>query len=248
MLVVVRGDIIPNLTSFNRHLRAENLSSKTKETYCEPVNQLAAYLEDQGMPLDVAHIRREHIDFFIANFLETRKPSTASNRFRGCQSFFKWLVEEGEVKENPMARMKPPRVPEAPPDVLREDHLKALLAICEKGRDFESCRDAALIRIFVDTAARLSEVTDLRLDLKDDTANDVDLDQGILRVLGKGSRERVLAVKRKTVRSLDRYIRMRAQRHDAHSTNLWLGIKGPLTPSGVRRVLRRRGRQGGLGR
>ena len=133
MPVVVRGDIIPNLTSFNRHLRAENLSPKTQETYCESVNQLATYLEDQGMPLEVAHILREHIEFFIANLLETRKPSTASNRYRGCQSFFKWLDEEGEIKENPMARMKPPRVPKAPPDVLREDQLKALLATCEKG-------------------------------------------------------------------------------------------------------------------
>ncbi len=247
MPVVVRGDIIPNLTSFNRHLRAENLSPKTQETYCESVNQLAAFLEDQGMPLEVAHIRREHIESFVAHLLETRKPATASNRYRGCQSFFKWLVEEGEVKENPMARMKPPRVPEAPPDVLREDQLKALVATCEKGRDYESRRDAALIRVFVDTGARLSEVTNLRLDLRDDTVNDVDLDQGILRVLGKGSRERVLAVGRKTVRSLDRYIRMRGQRHDAYSPNLWLGIKGPLTPSGVRQVLRRRGKEVGLG-
>ena len=61
-----------------------------------------------------------------------------------------------------------PRFPEAPPDVLREDPLKALVATCEKGRDFESRRDAALIRVFVDTGARLSEVANLRLDLGDD--------------------------------------------------------------------------------
>ena len=114
MPVVVRGDIIPNLTSFNRHLRAENLSPKTQDTYCESVNQLAVYLEEQGMPLEVAHIRREHIESFVAHLLETRKPATASNRYRGCQSFFKWLVEEGEVKENPMARMKPPGFPRHP--------------------------------------------------------------------------------------------------------------------------------------
>ena len=246
MPVVVRGDIIPNLTSFNRHLRAENLSPKTQETYCESVNQLTAYLQDQGMPLEVAHISREHVEAFIAHLLETRKPATANNRFRGLQSFFKWLHEEGEVKENPMVRMKPPRVPEAPPDVLREEQLKALLATSEKGKDFESRRDAALIRVFIDTGARLSEVTNLRLNLQDETSNDVDLDQGILRVLGKGSRERVLAVGKKTVRALDRYIRIRAQRYDAHLPNLWLGIKGPLTSSGVRQMLRRRGGEIGL--
>jgi integrase len=62
-----------------------------------------------------------------------------------------------------MVRMRPPKVPEAPPDVSREGQLKALLARCDKGNDFESRRDAALIRVFIDTGARLSEVTNLRL-------------------------------------------------------------------------------------
>lgn len=240
-------DIIPNLQSFRRHLRAKNLSSKTEETYCESVNQLAAYLEANGMPLEVANIKREHIESFIAYLLETRKPATANNRFRGVQSFFKWLVDEGESKTSPMDRMKPPRIPEAPPDVLREDQLKALLSRCDKGNSFDDRRDAALLRVFIDTGARLSEVTNLRLDLTNDSANDVDLDQGILRVMGKGSRERVLAIGRRTVRALDRYLRMRRQHRDADSSNLWLGIKGKMTPSGIRQMMKRRGREIGLG-
>lgn len=146
-----------------------------------------------------------------------------------------------------MFEMKPPKPPELRPDVLREDQLKALLATCDRGQDLESRRDAALIRVFIDTGARLSEVTNLRLNLQDDSTNDVDLDQGILKVLGKASRERVLAIGRKTVRSIDRYTRLRAQRRDAYLPNLWLGIKGPMTPSGVRQMLKRRGREAGLG-
>ncbi len=157
--------------------------------------------------MEVAHIHREHVESFTSHLLETRKPATANNRYRGLQSFFKWLVDEGEIQESPMARMKPPRMPEAPPDVLRKDQVKALLARCDKGNDFESRRDTALIRVFIDTGARLSEVTNLRLNPQDNAQNDVDLDRGILRVLGKGSRERLLAVGRKTVRALDRYIR-----------------------------------------
>lgn len=70
-----------------------------------------------------------------------------------------------------------------------------------------TCRDAALIRVFIDTGARRAEVAGLRYDPADETANDVDLDQGILRVVGKGRRERVVAVGSKTVRALDRYLR-----------------------------------------
>lgn len=243
----VHANILPNLQSYARHLKAENLSPKTVDTYTESGRQFTKYLVDQGMPLEVAHLTREHIESFITHLLETRKPATANNRFRGLQSFFKWLTDEGEIKESPMVRMKPPRIPEAPPDVLKEDQLKALLATCDRGNDFESRRDAALIRCFIDTGGRLSEITNLRLILKDDTGNDVDLDQGILRVIGKGSRERMLAVGRKTVRAIDRYLRVRAQHRHAHLPNLWVGVKGPLATSGVRQMIQRRGKEAGIG-
>ena len=114
------------------------------------------------MPLYVAAITREHVESFVTDLLDHWKPATANNRYRGLQSFFKWAVEEGEVKESPMVHMKPPRIPENPPSVLREDELKALLSTCDKGQDLESRRDAALIRVFIDTGGRLSEIANLR--------------------------------------------------------------------------------------
>ena len=89
------------------------------------------------MPQEVANIHREHVEAFISSLLDRCKPATANNRFRGLQTFFKWLTEEGEVKESPMLRMKPPRVPLDPPNVLRDDQLKALLATCDKGQEAE---------------------------------------------------------------------------------------------------------------
>jgi len=104
----IHNDILPNLASFVRYLRSENASPKTRETFTESVGQLVKYLESQGMPLD---LRREHIESFIAHLLEHWKPATANNRYRGLQSFFKWLVSEGEIKDKPMGRMKPPVTP-----------------------------------------------------------------------------------------------------------------------------------------
>ena len=77
--------------------------------------------------------------------------------------------------------MKPPRVPEELPPVLREDHIerRSLRRVIRdqipRGR-----RDAALIRVFIDTGARLSEVTNLRWNPDDDTQNDIDLERGVL--------------------------------------------------------------------
>ena len=241
------GDLGVNIDSFGRHIRAENLSPQTFDAYVGATQQFHRYLMDQGMPQDVASIRREHVEAFVTYLLERWKPPTAHNRYRGVQAFFKWALSEGEVKESPMVHMRPPKIPENLPPVLNEDALKGLLDTCEKGKDFESRRDAALIRVFIDTRARLSEITNLRWDPTDETQNDVGLDSGQLRVMGKGRRERLLSIGRKTVRSVDRYLRVRASHKDANLPQLWLGTRGKMTPSGVRQVIQRRGEQGGLG-
>ena len=240
------GDLPVNIDSFARHIRAENLSPATLDAYVGAVQQLYHYLIEQGLPLDLANIRREHIEAFITYILERRKPATANQRYRGLRSFFGWAVEEGEIKESPVAKMKPPKIPENPPPVLREEELKTLLATCEKGQDFEARRDTAIIRVFCDTGARLAEVANLRWDRNDETKNDVDLDRGLLRVLGKGRRERVLSIGRKTVRALDRYLRRRSERPESALPWLWLGRKGQVTPSGLRQIVQRRGAQAGM--
>ena len=125
--------------------------------------------------------------------------------------------------------------------------LKALLGTCESSRDFESRRDAALIRVFIDTGGRLSEIANLRWVPTDETQNDVDLDSGQLRVFGKGRRERILSFGRKTVRALDRYLRLRAGHRSAGLPWLWLGARGRVTPSGARQLVQRRGEQASLG-
>ena len=162
------------------------------------------------MPTDVAAISREHVEAFITDQLGRWRPATAANRYRGLQRFFAWLVDEGEIKASPMARMRPPNVPEQPPPVLREDELGGSSRPASAGPRFEDRRDAAIIRVFIDTGRDAPRSPGSATIPDDDTTNDVDLDQGILRVLGKGRRERVVAVGAKTVRALDRYVRVRA--------------------------------------
>lgn len=246
--IVIKGDIAGNIASFTRHLRAANLAPNTIDTYTGSARQLAEWLQVQGMPTDVAHIKREHIESFIADLLTRAKAATAANRYRGCQSFFGWLVDEGEVRESPMAKMKPPRVPENPPDVLRDADLRALLATCEKGATFEDRRDHALLMVLIDTGARRQEVAGLRFDPSDDLQNDVDLEQGILRVTGKGRRERLLPIGARTVKALDRYLRVRAKHPEAAQTWLWLSRRrGGFQVHSIYDMVRRRAAQAGLG-
>jgi integrase len=186
------------------------------------------------MPADVASIRREHVEAYIEDCLERYRPATANQRYRSLQQFWKWTVDEGEITTNPMAKMKPPTVPEAPVPVLTDDEIHRLLADCN-GNTFEGRRDEAIVRVFVDTGARLGEVAGLTLE-------DVDLGTGILRVTGKGRRTRLLSIGDKTVRAIDRYLRRRGPEGEA----LWLGSKGPLSDSGIAQMLKRRSRRIGF--
>jgi site-specific recombinase XerD len=241
------SDLARNRQSFLRALRAANLSPRTVTAYGEATATFIAFLTARGMPLVLAHLRREHVEAFIADQLDRLAPSTAANRYRGLQAFFKWAVDDGEIPASPMARMRPPKVPETAVPVLSADALRRLIAVCEKDQSFEGRRDLAIIRVLIDTGGRRAEITNLRYSLSDPTVNDVDLDGAVLRVLGKGRRERVLPIGRKAVRALDRYLRVRDAHPYAHVPYLWVGQRGRLTDVGLFQALRKRGRAAGLG-
>lgn len=224
---------------FDRHLQAENKSAKTIETYLAAVDLFGRFLAAQGMPTDPANIHREHVEAFIVDQLARWKPATANNRFRALQQWFKWLRDEGEITESPMARMKPPLVPETPVPVLAEDDIRALLKACE-GRSFEQRRDTAIISLLLDTGMRRGELVGL-------TVEDLDMSNRIAAVLGKGRRPRACPFGRITSRTLDRYLRARNAHAYAESPHLWLGRAGRLTATGVVRLLKRRARQAGIG-
>ena len=234
------SELDPLIADFARSCRAANLSGATIETYTIAARQLAAFLAAQGMPQAPAAIHREHVEAFVSDVLARWAPATAHNRYRGCQAFFRWLQEEGEIRESPMLHMRPPRLPEAPPPVLRDPELRRLLGVCTADRSFAGRRDEAILRCFIDTGARRGEVAGLRLE-------DVDLDQGLLRVLGKGRRERLVAIGAQSVNALARYQRARAKHAGAALPWLWLGLKGRLTDSGIGQMVHDRGLAAGLG-
>jgi site-specific recombinase XerD len=151
---------------------------------------------------------------------------------------YAWLVEEEELAVNPMARLRPPIVPDKPVPIVPADGLKRLLQVCI-GSTFEARRDTALLMLLLDTGARRAEMTGLTLD-------DLDPDLDVLVVLGKGRRERTLPFGRRAGEGLDRYLRARGRHKHAALPWLWLGQKGRLTDIGLRMMLRRRGAQAGL--
>jgi len=134
--------------------------------------------------------------------------------------------------------MKPPKVPEQSPPILDEQGIRRLLGTCS-GSSFSDRRDMAIIRLLLDTGLRRAELAGL-------TLADLDPDNQIVSVLGKGGRVRVVPYGRKSATALDRYLRARQAHKDADDPHLWLGQHGPMTPSGVYQVVVDRARQAGF--
>jgi site-specific recombinase XerD len=228
--------------SFRRYLRASNKSPRTVETYGEAVDQLGEWLSDHDdAPATTGELKRAHIEAFLIHlFDEGRSAATLNNRYRSLHRFFTFVVEEGEADRHPMERMTPPQVPDQPVDVLTDDQVRALLNDC-KGRSFVAIRDTAIIRVMIDTGIRRAELLGM-------TVEDVDLDQDLIYVLGKGRRERACPFGRKTAMALDRYVRNRGKlRHASTTDRLWLSTYGVFNASGLATMLRRRGERIGMG-
>ena len=228
-----------------RHLAAENKAPRTLKRYADDVRQFDRYLRARGVAPQAEDTSREQVQDWITWLLERWSPVTAESRYKGVQQFFRWAVEEELIDESPMARLKPPKAEVRERRVLSEAEIERLTAVC-RGRGFEQRRDEALLSVFFDTGARLSEVCGLLLD-RPDGSSDLDLERGELAVHGKGDRWRRVIVGRRTRRSLDRYLRERRKHSQAERPELWLGLRGAMTPSGIRQVFKRRGQQAGLG-
>lgn len=219
-------------------LRAQAKSPLTVLSYRQVAESLGAYLAEKGMPQEVSTVHREHVESWLADMHNRLAPATVARHYRSAQQLFRWLVEEGEIEASPMARMHPPKVPRKNVPVLSDEDVKKLLAACP-ATTFEGRRDAAVIRMLLDTGCRASELIGLRV-------QDVDLARGMAQVVGKGGDERTVALGPKTSEAVRRYLRMRTRTGRGAEEALWLGKKGKLSDSGLRQMLERRGKDAGV--
>lgn len=166
------------LRSFARSLRARNRSAKTISSYLEAANLLATHAQGR----DLLTLARGDIEDFLADQLERHRPTTAAVRSRSLQQLYRWAVAEELIEKSPMAGLSAPSIPEEPVAVLDDDAITRLLSIMN-GRGFEDRRDTAIVRLFLDSGMRLSEMAGL-------TVSEIDLDSDVALVLGKGRRPR----------------------------------------------------------
>lgn len=226
--------------SWRRHLRAANKAPSTIIGYQAAVTHFGAFLAEMGMPRDVTGIKREHVESWVVAMQDAGwRPASVANRYRSLRVFWNWMVNEEEITRSPMEKMTSPAIPEIPVPLLNDEQVAQLLGTVD-GTTFEQRRDLAILRVLIDTGIRRTECANLRLE-------DIDLDRNQLWVeQGKGRRSRPVAIHARTVKAIDRYLRLRPRHGHAKEPWLWLGLRGRLTGTGVLQVVRRRGREAGI--
>ncbi|GIF23423.1 tyrosine recombinase XerD [Paractinoplanes tereljensis] len=246
LLANIQSDLWRDLLiDWERFLRAANHPESTRYGYVLAACQLAAYLVDElpgsGPALDPRLVTRRQVVAFQAWMIETRSPATAVNKYKSLQQFFRWLLQEEEIERSPIEGVPLPNVGQKLIPVISDAETQEILGVC-RGNSFLQLRDQALVRMYYNTGARLSEIGCLLV-------ADLDLDTNSVVLHGKGDKERRVRFGSRTARILTRYLRARNRRDGiAEVKELWIADRGtrPLKSSGIKIRLKRIGEKAGL--
>ncbi len=225
------------LQLFLRHLATEKVrSSETVRAYTADLRGFRDYMQARKLTKQLQRV--DEIDaFHVRGFLAARfghiKKVSVGRKLAAVRTFFRFLVRERVIATNPAAGIRAPK---------REKPLPRALSVDEVDRFFSrnphmKCRDLAVFELLYSSGLRVGELTSLKV-------QDVDLNNGWVRVVGKGNKERYVPVGSRAVSALQAYLPFRAglelQARPRHpNESLFLNSRGgPLSSRSIRRILK----------
>lgn len=211
-------------------------SANTVASYGRDLRFFTRFLSARGKTASAAVTRADIVAFLAAERAEGLKGSTRARRTAAIRAFFRHLAARRLVPHDPTELLEAPKTALVLPRVLSESEVFALLDAVA-GDDPRTLRDRALLEVMYGCGLRVSEVCDLK---KDDFVANGEL----VRILGKGSKERIVPIGGAAARALRRYLdggREAFARGDLGETHVFLTRLGrPFTRQGVFKVIRER--------
>ena len=224
----------PDISAFLDHLRIERrLSPRTLEAYRHDLLSLDQHRAARDLPgwdrLDTQHLRH----FIASQHQQGLAPRSLQRLLSAIRSFYRFLQREGRAQQNPALDLRAPKAARPLPRTLDAD-LAAQLLDSPGEDDWLGRRDQAMLELFYSSGLRLSELAGLDI-------ADLDLQQGEVRVTGKGNKTRVLPVGRMARRALQDWLSVRPA-SDQAAQPLFVSQRGSaLTPRAIQLRLRRHG-------
>jgi len=238
--------------------QTEGRSHRTVEFYSENLKRFLWYASRPGWSDDIRMLTEWHVREFLGYVANERfrwgaegngsescrmraSHTTVHHYFVVLGNFFNWVVREGFVPDSPMVKVKVARPKSRVVKPYSQEEIRRVIAVCD--RDYEGnarflgSRNKAIVLALLDSGVRLSELIGM-------TVDDVNASNGNIRVMGKGSKERVLRIGKVAQKALWRYL---MHRPDNGVEQLWLSEeKRPLSCGGVQCLIKRLKERAGI--
>lgn len=181
-----------------RYLKLErNYSPNTIEAYVHDLDYLINFIKGEG--LAIADVRLSHLETFAATIHEFGVSATSQARILcGVRSFFRFLVLDGVLADDPAELLESPAVGEHLPEVLTTEEVDRMEASIDLSK-WEGQRNRAIIEVLFSCGLRVSELVNLRF-------SDVSLNDKFLRIVGKGSKERLAPISDAALREIQLWL------------------------------------------
>jgi len=202
------------IKDFETYLRLEkSLSENSIEAYGDDVRKLEKFFSDKGNGTGPLKVTFQDLREFIAWFgADNRNARTQSRIISGIRAFYKFLLIEGEIEENPASLVESPKIGLKLPEVLSVSEIDSLIIQIDLSKP-EGHRNKAIIETLYGCGLRVSELVNLRI-------TDIHYSEGFVTVTGKGNKQRLVPISNKALKEIDIYKKDRDRLPVIHDQNI----------------------------
>ncbi|WP_051295797.1 site-specific tyrosine recombinase XerD [Eisenibacter elegans] len=232
------------LAPFKNYLKLERgLSPNSVEAYLRDIRKLIDYCQLKQLSLSPAELTPAHLREFLAYLAELGVADASRARIlSGIKGFYRFLMTENIIQENPVGLVEGPRMSKKIPDVLSVEEVDAIIAVIDHSRP-KGTRDRALIEVLYSSGLRVSELINLKI-------SNLYLDIGFIKIIGKSNRERFVPIGRSAQHYLKiylEYIRKNIPIKSEYEDYVFLNRNGtPLSRIMVFMIVKELGQKAGL--
>ncbi len=188
------------LKDFSIFLKLEkSLSPHSVEAYTADIKRLRQYLDFEKIKLNPEEIKLSHLKGFLKWINELgASPRSQARMISGIKAFYKFLLIEDKLKEDPTALIETPKIGRKLPDVLSVEEIERLIKAIDVSKP-EGHRNRAILEVLYSCGLRVSEMTGLKI-------SNIYQDKGFIRVIGKGNKERLVPIGGQAIREIELYL------------------------------------------
>jgi integrase/recombinase XerD len=202
------------IKDFETYLRLEkSLSENSIEAYTDDVGKLQKFFDENGSDRLPAGVTYDELKKFLSWFgADKTNARTQARTISGIRSFFRFLLIEGEINENPVSLIESPKIGMKLPEVLSISEIDSIIGVIDLSKP-EGHRNKAIIETLYGCGLRVSELVNLRI-------TDIHFAEGFVTVTGKGDKQRLVPISNKALREIDNYRPERERLRVIHDQNI----------------------------